>query len=164
MFFLFLEFCQEFFPFFDIFSEFPTCLQAGISCGDTSKANLTRNFILKTRMLRFSRHSRQKCRKRSFLRQKRAVLAFLQQKTVFSDFMCATLAQLREDQRFQNGWIFWKVPNGRWPPPPPLPHFRKIMLRIVSKIHDPFIMAKICNINIWIGNDPPPFGTFPKIH
>ena len=29
----------------------------------------------------------------------------------------------------------------------------------------PFIMAKICNINFWIGNDPPsPFGTFPKIH
>ena len=28
-----------------------------------------------------------------------------------------------------------------------------------------FIMAKICNINFWIGNDPPPpFGTFPKIH
>ena len=28
------------------------------------------------------------------------------------------------------------------------------------------IMAKICNINSWIENDPPPppFGTFPKIH
>ena len=26
------------------------------------------------------------------------------------------------------------------------------------------IMAKICNINFWIENDPPPFGTFPKIH
>ena len=26
-------------------------------------------------------------------------------------------------------------------------------------------MSKICNINFWIGNDPPaPFGTFPKIH
>ena len=26
-------------------------------------------------------------------------------------------------------------------------------------------MAKICNINFWIGNDPPPpFGTFPKKH
>ena len=29
-----------------------------------------------------------------------------------------------------------------------------------------FIMAKICKINFWIGNapPPPPFGTFPKIH
>ena len=26
------------------------------------------------------------------------------------------------------------------------------------------IMAKICNINFWIENDPTPFGTFPKIH
>ena len=25
-------------------------------------------------------------------------------------------------------------------------------------------MAKICNINFWIKNDPPPSGTFPKIH
>ena len=24
--------------------------------------------------------------------------------------------------------------------------------------------VEICNKNFWIGNDPPPFGTFPKIH
>ena len=29
---------------------------------------------------------------------------------------------------------------------------------------EPFIMAKICNVNFWIGNGPSPFGTFPKIH
>ena len=28
----------------------------------------------------------------------------------------------------------------------------------------PYLRSKICNINFWIGNDPPPFGTFPKIH
>ena len=28
----------------------------------------------------------------------------------------------------------------------------------------PLIMAKICNINFWIGNDPPSFGTFLKVH
>ena len=31
----------------------------------------------------------------------------------------------------------------------------------------PFVMAKFCNINFWIGLDfqcPPPFGSFPKIH
>ena len=27
-----------------------------------------------------------------------------------------------------------------------------------------FKASKICNINFWIENDPPPFGTFPKIH
>jgi len=26
------------------------------------------------------------------------------------------------------------------------------------------IMAKICNIIFWIENEPPPPGTFPKIH
>ena len=41
--------------------------------------------------------------------------------------------QLREASPVQNGWIFGKVPNGRWPP---LPHFWKIMLQIFSKIHD----------------------------
>ena len=28
----------------------------------------------------------------------------------------------------------------------------------------PFRMAKFCNINFWIGNDPPPLGIFQKIH
>ena len=27
-----------------------------------------------------------------------------------------------------------------------------------------FKIPKICNINFWVENDPPPFGTFPKIH
>ena len=27
-----------------------------------------------------------------------------------------------------------------------------------------FKVPKICNINFWIENDPPPFGTFPKNH
>ena len=50
--------------------------------------------------------------------------------------------------------------------PPPLifgklccTFFPKFMTEVSS------IMAKICNINFWIENDPPPlFGTFPKIH
>ena len=52
-----------------------TLYQAGTTCGASSQADLTQNLVLKTRMLRFSRHSRQKCRKRSFLRQKRAVFS-----------------------------------------------------------------------------------------
>ena len=39
---------------------------------------------------------------------------------------------LREAYRYQNGWIFGKVPNGLWPPPPP--HFRKIILQIFWNI------------------------------
>ena len=27
-----------------------------------------------------------------------------------------------------------------------------------------FKFPKICNINFWFENDPPPFGTFQKIH
>ena len=40
--------------------------QAGTSWGESSKPDLFLNFILKVRMLRFSRHSRQKCRKSFF--------------------------------------------------------------------------------------------------
>ena len=45
------------------------------------------------------------------------------------------------------------------------PHFRKIMLRFFPEYmtEEAFIMAKICNINFWIGNDPPPpFWNFSK--
>ena len=35
--------------------------------------------------------------------------------------------RLRDGSRFQIGWIFGKVPNGLWPPPP---HFRKVTLQI----------------------------------
>ena len=51
--------------------------------------------------------------------------------------------------------------------PPPL-IFGKLccnfFLKFMTKVSS--IMAKICNINFWIENDPspPPFGTFPKIH
>ena len=41
--------------------------------------------------------------------------------------------QVRDGWPNQNGWIFGKVPNDLWPPPP---HFRKIMLRFFSGIHD----------------------------
>ena len=39
----------------------------------------------------------------------------------------------------------------------PPPHFRKIILRFFQEYmtEELFIMAKICNINFWIGNDPP---------
>ena len=36
-------------------------------------------------------------------------------------------ASLREASHLQNGWIFGKVPNGLWSPPP---HFRKVILQI----------------------------------
>ena len=49
--------------------------QAGTTCGASSQVDLTQNLVLKTRMLRFSRYLQQKCRKRSFLRQKGQFLA-----------------------------------------------------------------------------------------
>ena len=58
--------------------------QAGTTCGASSQADLTQNLVLKTRMLRFSRHSQQKCRKRSFLRQKRAVFSIKRQVSLTS--------------------------------------------------------------------------------
>ena len=42
--------------------------QADTTCGASSQAELTQNLILKTRMLRFLRHSRQKCCKQSFFK------------------------------------------------------------------------------------------------
>ena len=36
-------------------------------------------------------------------------------------------AYLREGSRYQMGWIFGKIPNSLWPPPP---HFWKIILPI----------------------------------
>ena len=70
-------------------------IQAGTTCGSSSQADLTQNLVLKTRMLRFSRHSRQKCRKQSFLRQKRAVFSIpATKKSMFLDFMGATIAQV----------------------------------------------------------------------
>ena len=50
--------------------------QAGTSWGESSKPDLFLNFILKVRMLRFSRHSRLKCRKSSFWEQKHCFWAF----------------------------------------------------------------------------------------
>ena len=44
--------------------------QDGTSRRESSPADLILNFVLKVRMLRFSRHSRLKCRKSSFLEQK----------------------------------------------------------------------------------------------
>ena len=52
---------------------------------------------------------------------------------VFLLIRSCLLIALREADPFQNGWIFGKVPNGLWPPPP---HFRKVMLQIFSEIHD----------------------------
>ena len=51
--------------------------QAGTSWGESSKPDLFLNFFLKVRMLRFSRHSRPKCRKSSFWEQKHCFWAFL---------------------------------------------------------------------------------------
>ena len=70
---------------------------------------------------------------------------------------------VRDAFPFQNGWIFGKVPNGHWPPPSFFGKlYCKFFLKFMTEVSS--IMAKICNINFWIENDPPPFGTFPKIH
>ena len=73
---------------------------------------------------------------------------------------------VRDGWPYQNGWIFGKIPNGLWPPPPPLISGKSYCVFFPEFMtEEPFIMAKICNINFWIGNDPPPpFGTFPKKH
>ena len=58
---------------------------------------------------------------------------------------------------------FWKSSKRPLTPPP---YFRKIILQFFPKFMTEVssIMAKICNINFLIENDPPLFGTFPKIH
>ena len=76
-----------------------------------------------------------------------------------------TRAKLRDISPNQNGWIFGKIPNGLWPHPSFLEnHIAVFFPEFMTE--EPFIMAKICDINFWIGNDPlpPPFGIFPKIH
>ena len=62
---------------------------------------------------------------------------------------------------------FWKSSKRPLIPPPLI--FGKSCCAFFPEYmtEEAFIMAKICNINFWIGNDPtppPPFGTFPKIH
>ena len=55
--------------------------------------------------------------------------------------------------------------NSKRPLTPPPPHFRKIILRFFQEFmtEEPFLMAKICNINFWIGNDSrPPLEFFRK--
>ena len=71
--------------------------------------------------------------------------------------------KVRDGWPYQNGCFFGKVPNGLCPPPL---IFGKSYCDFFQEYmtEEPFIMAKICNINFWIGNDPPPFGIFPKIH
>ena len=58
--------------------------QAGTTCGASSQADLTQNLVLKTRMFRFSQYSRQKCRKLTFMRQKRAVFSIKHQYSLTS--------------------------------------------------------------------------------
>ena len=40
-----------------------------------------------------------------------------QNKTRFEEGSCSHTS-LRDGSKYQEGWIFGKVPNGRWPPPP----------------------------------------------
>ena len=46
---------------------------------------------------------------------------------------------------------------------PPLPPFWTFFPKFTTKIYR-FETKKICNVIFWIGNDPPPFGSFPKKH
>ena len=61
----------------------------------------------------------------------------------------------REGWHLQKWWFFGKVPNGLWSPPL---IFGKSCCAFFPEYmtEEAFIMAKICNINFWIGNDPPP--------
>ena len=70
----------------------------------------------------------------------------------------------REDYVDQIWWIFGKLPNGLWPPPSP--YFWKTMLRFFREIgaRCAFPLPKKAQHNFRIRNDPPPFGSFPKIH
>ena len=79
---------------------------------------------------------------------------------------------IRDGWRYQNRWIFGKVPNGLWPPP--LLIFGKLCCRFFKTYPEntPFVSflcqknpvqkSKICNKNFWIGNDPPPVWNFSK--
>ena len=53
-------------------------------------------------------------------------------------------------------WIFGKVPNGLWPPPPPTLFWEKCCDFFQN--HDD--QHWICNEIFWIGNDPPPISKF----
>ena len=80
--------------------------------------------------------------------------------TSITIFTVRTLSR-RDAYPFQNGWIFGKVPNGLWPPPLIFgklccKFFPKFMTEVSS------IMAKICNINFWIENAPPPLWNFSE--
>ena len=55
----------------------PNLIQAGTSCGESSKHDCFLNSILKVRMSRFSRNLRLKCRKSSFREQKHSFWTFL---------------------------------------------------------------------------------------
>ena len=64
-----------------------------------------------------------------------------------------TVSSVREDYLYQIQWIFGKLPNGLWPPPPP--YFRKTMLRFFREAQ------KFATKFIRICVTPP---LFPKIH
>ena len=67
---------DTFLPLYPI-AQHPTSDQAGTSWGEFSKPDLFLNYILKVRMLRFSRHSRLKCRKSILWEQKHCFWPFL---------------------------------------------------------------------------------------
>ena len=50
------------------------------------------------------------------------------------------------------------------PPPPSFSENHIAVFFPEFMTEEPFIMAKICNLNFLIGNAPAPLGTFPKIH
>ena len=62
---------------------------------------------------------------------------------------------LREARPYHYQWIFGKVPNGLWPPPPPL--FWEKCCDFFQNYDD---QHWICNEIFWIGNDPPPISKF----
>ena len=68
---------------------------------------------------------------------------------------------VRDGWTYQNGCFFRK--SSKWPLTPPLV-FGKLHCRFFPEFMTkvPFIMAKICNIIFWIGNDPPPFWNFSE--
>ena len=68
--------------------------------------------------------------------------------------------RIRDEWRYQNGWIFGKVPNGLWPPP----HFWKNTLQYFCMLEKPCL--KVQNLQHKFGlkmtPHPPPLEFFWK--
>ena len=79
-------------------------------------------------------------------------------------FGISLIVMIRDAFPFQNRWIFGKVPNSLWPPPP----FGKSCCRFVPKIHDQSTLYNGKNLQHkfldlkWSPPSPPPLRNFSE--